>query len=161
MKKCFAGNRPVLKNGEAKIYKDNLELVLQRHIHNLHNSSVNGMQAVINSAYIIENTLLKIREILETHSPETNGYYGWLMLRLPSQLKHIEEFLEFSDKVAWCEFHENTITERMFLVIESFDLEFTLPKEELIGQEINMNDLLKLIMKKKYEDINYYDGYIL
>ena len=49
----------------------------------------------------------------------------------------------------------------MFLVIESFGLEFTLPKEELIGQEINMNDLLKLIMKKKYEDINYYVGYIL
>jgi hypothetical protein len=40
MKNCFTGNRPVLKNGEAKIYKDNLELVLQRHIHNLHNSSV-------------------------------------------------------------------------------------------------------------------------
>ena len=111
MKKCLTGNRPVLKNGEAKIYKDNLELVLQRHIHNLHNSSVNGMQTVINSAYIIENTLLKIREILETHSPETNGYYGWLMLRLPSQLKHIEEFLEFSNKVAWSEFHENEITE--------------------------------------------------
>ena len=161
MKKCLTGNRPVLKNGEAKIYKDNLELVLQRHIHNLHNSSVNGMRAVINSAYIIENTLLKIREILETHSPEINGYYGWLMLRLPSQLKHIEEFLKFSNTVAWSEFHENEITERMFLVIESFGLEFTLPKEVLIGQEVNMNNLLKLIMKKKYEDINYYDGYIL
>ena len=77
MKKCFAGNRPVLKNGEAKKYKDNLEMVLQRHIHNLHNSSVNGMQAVINSAYIIENTLLKIREILETHSP--NKWILWLV----------------------------------------------------------------------------------
>ena len=82
MKKCFAGNRPVLKNGEAKIYKDNLELVLQRHIHNLHNSSVNGMQAVINSAYIIENTLLKIREILETHSPETRINLHTSMRRL-------------------------------------------------------------------------------
>ena len=71
MKKCLTGNRPVLKNGEAKIYKDNLELVLQRHIHNLHNSSVNGMQAVINSAYIIENTLLKTKILFHQEKKST------------------------------------------------------------------------------------------
>lgn len=161
MKICLFGSRPILENDKARKFREDLELVMQRHISNLHNSSVNSMQAIINSARIIENKLLKIREILETHSPDTNGNFGWLMLRLPSQLKHIEEFLDFVKKIAWTTFHENEITERLLWNLESFGLEITHPKEELIGQEINMNDLLKLIMKKKYENINYCDGYIL
>lgn len=161
MKKCLFGSRPILENDKARKFKVDLELVLQRHIHNLHNCSVNYMQAVINSANIIENKLLKIKEILETHSPDTNGDFRWLMLRLPSQLKHIEEFLDFVKKIAWSEFHENEITERMLSNLESFGVKITHPKDELIGQEVQMNELLKLIMKQKYENTNYYDGYIL
>lgn len=160
MANCLVGTRPILKNIDAEKFREDLELVLQRHITNLHHCCVNEIQAVINSARIIENKLIKIEKILETHSPDTDGDYGWLMLRLPSQKKHIEEFLEFSEKIAWSEFQENEITKRMLLILELFGLEFTVPKEELIGQEINMNVLLKLIMKKKYEDINYYNGYI-
>ena len=159
---CFWKKRKVFSKTRAKILRRDLEMALDRHVKNLHNCKLNSIKAVINSGNILEDKLLKLKGEIETQSPEEiGGDYGWLMTRLPSQLSHIKEFNEFTQSVAWEEFNENEITERMFLVIESFGLEFTLPKEVLIGQEVNMNNLLKSMMKKKYEDINYYDGFII
>lgn len=158
---CFWKKRKVFSKTRAKILRRDLEMALDRHVKNLHNCKLNSIKVVINSGNILEDKLLKLKGEIETQSPEEiGGDYGWLMTRLPSQLSHIKEFNEFTQSVAWEEFNEDAVTERMFLNVEQFGLQFNIEKD-IIGEEINMNELLEVMMRKRYNHIQYINGFII
>ena len=136
-------------------------MALDRHVKNLQLCKLNSIKAVINSGNILEDKLLKLKGEIETQSPEEiGGDYGWLMTRLPSQLSHIKEFNEFAQSIAWEEFNEDAVTERMILNIDQFGLQFN-TEQDLIGKEINTIELLEVMMRKRYNHIQYINGFII
>ena len=158
---CFWKKRKVFSKTRAKILRRDLEMALDRHVKNLQLCKLNSIKAVINSGNILEDKLLKLKGEIETQSPEEiGGDYGWLMTRLPSQLSHIKEFNEFAQSIAWEEFNEDAVTERMILNIDQFGLQFN-TEQDLIGKEINMIALLEVMMRKRYNHIQYNNGFII